>query len=743
MSESNVGKPLDRIDARRKVTGTATYAAEVAVANVAYAVVVGSAVACGELEAIDTTAARKAPGVFAVLTHENAPKLPTANDKSGHPDFKILQVLQDAKIFYADQPIAVVVADSLERAQHAALLVQPTFHAAQITSCQLAKGGEEYKPAHAGNRGPTDTSRGDFDAAFARAPIKIDATYTTPVENHNPMEMHSTIAVWQGNDHLTLYDSTQGIFNVRERIASMFNLPKENVRVINHFVGGGFGSKGSPWSHVGLAALAAKVVGRPVKLVVSRIQMQSLVGHRPTTIQHVALGCDAAGKLHAIRHDVTSETSRFDEFVEVAAVHTRMLYACPNVVTTHRLVRLDVPTPTFTRAPGASSGSYALESAMDELAYAAKIDPLQLRIANHATFDAQENKPYSSKSLLECYRRGAEAFGWVRRAKAPRQMRDGRWLVGYGMATATYPARQRPASAIARLRPDGSVLVQAGTQDLGTGTYTIMTQIAADMIGVPYERVTFELGDTTFPETPLSAGSFTAASTGSAVKMAGLALRDTLVALAVADPRSPLHGVPPLALAAADGALFVRERPQTREPLHAILARTGKPELTASYSSKENQFADDYSMHSFGAAFAEVRVDEELGVVRLARFTGAYAAGKILNPKTARSQYIGGIVWGAGMALTEAGVRDARSSRIMTRDLADYHVPVNADIPNLDVIMVDEVDPYVNEVGAKGIGEIGTCGAAAAIANAVYHATGRRVRDLPITLDKLLGDSRA
>jgi xanthine dehydrogenase YagR molybdenum-binding subunit len=717
MKDTLVGKPIDRVDGHAKVTGKATYAAEVQVANVAHAVIVGSRVATGTVAAIDTRAAKAAPGVLAVLTKDNAPQLPNLN-KQDTPQDKILQALQDNDVHYADQPIALVVADTLERAQYAASLVTASYGAGAAPIADIDAGGETMTPRSAGPRGEPDTSRGDFTRGIAGAKFKIEATYITPIENHHPMEMHATIAVWQGDDHLTAYDSTQGIFNVRNRLATIFAIPKENVRVINHFVGGGFGSKGSPWSHVALAALAAKAVGRPVKLVVTRQQMCSLTGHRPKTVQKIQLGCDAAGKLTAIAHHVTSETSRFDLFVEPSALQTRMLYSCPSVTTSHRVVRIDVPTPTFTRAPGEATGTYALESAMDELAYAANIDPLRLRLVNHARVDEGENKPFSSKSLLECYKRASEKFGWSRRKMAPRSMTDGKLLVGQGMATATYPARQLPATARARMRRDGTLLVQAGTQDLGTGTYTIMTQIAADALGLPIDKVTFELGDTNLPETPLSAGSFTASSTGSAVKTACLALKDKLAELATQKT-----------IPAADYA--------------AIVKQSGLPEIVVEKTSALAPHHDAYSMHSFGAIFAEVKVDEELGIIRLSRLVAAYAGGRILNAKTARSQLLGGIVWSIGMTLHEDTVRDPRTARVITRDLADYHVPVNADVPALDVIMVDEADPFVNEVGAKGIGEIGNTGANAAIANAVFHATGKRVRDLPIRLDKLLPEGRA
>lgn len=557
------------------------------------------------------------------------------------------------------------------------------------------------------------------------------------------MELHATTAVWQGDDHLTVYDATQGIFGVRARLATIFGIPKENVRVINHYVGGGFGSKGSPWSHVALAAMGAKAIGRPVKVVVSRPQMFSLTGHRPKTLQHVVLGADKDGRLVAIRHESTSETSTFDTFVEPSALQTRHLYSCPNVVTAHKLVKLDIPTPTFQRAPGEATGTFALESAMDELAYALKMDPVALRIKNHALRDEQENKPFSSKSLLQCYDQAAKRFGWSKRKPEPRTQRVGNELVGWGMATATYPARQLPASAIAKLRRDGTALVQSGTQDIGTGTYTIMIQIAADALALPYEKVTFELGDTAFPETPVSGGSFTASSTGSAVKLACRAAIKKLAELASKDPASPLFGTAVEVIQADGGALVIPNAPGKRDRFVDVIERAKIPEVTAQVKTQPTEAHKTMAMHSFGAVFVEARVDEELGIVRLSRVVAAYAAGKILNPKTARSQFLGGLVWAIGMATHEETVRDPRTSRVITRGLDDYHVPVNADVPELDVIMVDEVDEHVNEVGVKGIGEIGITGGSAAIANAVFHATGVRVRDLPIRLDKLLPEGRA
>jgi len=731
-----VGTGIDRVDGKKKVTGGATYAAEVQVANVAHAVLVGSTIGRGRVTAIDTRAAEAAPGVIAVVTHQNAPRFPGVTAKHEAND-RVVQGLQDDVVLYHDQPIAVVVADTLERAQHAATLVTATYDAAPAVADVELDLAAAFVP-DLGPRSPMHITRGDLAAGLAAAKTRLEMTYTTPVETHNPMEPHATIAVWQGADHVTLYDSTQAIFNVRRRLSTMLGLAPENVRVINHFVGGGFGSKGAPWSHVLLAAIAAKSCGRAVKLAITRPQMQSLVGHRPKTVQKLELGVDARGQLTAIRHDVVSETSRYDMFIESATGVTRMLYACPNVETVQRLVRLDVPTPTFTRAPGEATGTFALESALDELAYAAGLDPLELRRKNHADRDPENGKPWSSKSLLECYRRGAEAIDWARRPAKVRTLREGHWQIGLGMATTTRGSRQLPASARARLLPDGRVIVQAGTQDIGTGTYTIMTQIAADALALPLGDVRFELGDTALPEAPPSVGSFTAASTGPAVHNACVALRQQLIGRAAGDPASPLHGLAPDAIEADDGALVARADRKRRDGYAAIVARSGLPEISVELHTQANPDRDAYSVNGFGAVFARVRVDEDLGEVRVDRLVGAFAAGRILNPKTARSNLIGGMVWGIGQALHEHSVRDARSARMVTRDLADYHVPVHADVPDLELILVPEDDPHVNEIGAKGLGELSTPGVAAAIANAVYHATGIRVRDLPLTPDKLV-----
>lgn len=736
MNKSLLGKPIERLDARGKVTGEVEYAADVPVANVAHAVLVTSAITRGRVESIDVEAARRMPGVLSVLTPENAPKLAGGAERKA-PTERVLQLLQDDEVVYNDHPVAVVVADTLERAREAADTLAVKYAPASGVHIELEPQlSEAYRPKTAGPRAKPDTLRGDVEQALAKAPVKVDQTYTTPTQHHNPMEMHGLTAVWQGKDALTVYDTTQGIFGVRRKLAAVFGIAPADVRVISHYVGGGFGCKGTPWSHVVLCALAARVVNRPVKLVLTRQQMFALVGHRPETRQRVVLGAERSGKLTAIRHDVFSATSRFDEFSEPSALQTRMLYACPNVATSHRLVRLDIPTPTFMRAPGEASGTFALEVALDELAVELGMDPLELRLRNYAERDPDEDKPWSSKSLRECYAQAAARFGWARRKPAPGSMRDGRLWVGWGMATATYPARQSPASARVTLRKDGRVVVQTGSQDLGTGTYTILSQIAADTLGVPLERVRTEIGDTALPETPVSGGSQTAASTGSAVKLAALELRQKLIEAAVTDRQSPFFGAKAEAVDFAQGALVLRDTAK-REGYEALAARTSA-ELSAEARSSEKPERKSRSCHSFGAQFVEVKVDPDTSEVRVTRCVSAFAAGKLLNEKTARSQFMGGMVWGIGFALEEHTVRDRRSGRVVTRDLADYHVPVNADVPELEVLLVDEDDPYVSETGSKGIGEIGITGISAAIANAVFHATGKRVRDLPITLDKLL-----
>lgn len=704
------GEDRKRIDGRLKVTGGATYSAEWDVKNLAHGVLVQSTIPSGAITALDIREASAVPGVITILTADNAPKLP----KNGRaavapPHGRMLSLLQERAVRYNGEPIGVVVAETLEAATHAALLVRVTYREEKAL-VRMEEGlptAELYTQEVLGEQ--PSSKRGDATTALRSAPVKVEQTYTTPLETHSAMEPHATIAIWEG-DALTLYDSTQYVYGCARTVAKTFELPPDKVRVVSKFAGGAFGSKGSAWSHVILAAMAAKVVQRPVKIVLTRRQMFGLVGARPYTSQYLAIGAKKDGALAAINQVVSSSTSTFEDWVETATMQTRMLYAAPNVETSQKLVRMNIGTPTFNRGPGESSGTFALESALDELAEKLAIDPLALRLKNYTEKDPDNGLPFSSKSLRECYQRGAEKFGWSKRGK-PRARRDGKWLTGMGMSTATYPMKRQPAHATATLMTDGSILVRAATHELGCGTYTSMSQIAAEAAGVPVERIRFELGDTRLPENPISAGSMTASSTGPAVAAAAAALADLV--------------------SKTGGSLAGDWR--------AALAANGGQTIEAEGHAAQGEEKKKYSMHSFGAVFVEVRVDAELGIVRVSRVLGAYAAGRILNPRLAKSQFQGGIIYGLSMALHEHTLIDPRNGRYVNADLAEYHLPVNADIPEIEVLMIDERDPHVNPLGVKGIGEIGTTGVAAAVANAVYNATGVRVRDLPITLDKLLG----
>ena len=694
-----VGRPIDRTDGMLKVSGAARYAAEFSPSGLAYAVMALSTIPNGTIVSLDASAAERSPGVLSVLTHENAPKLPHGGKPPLEPPAgRTLSLLQDARVHYNGQPIAVVVADTFEHAVAGADVLKIRYREEEAElDFERAKAS-----AHAPKKmpqGETDLAWGDADAALAGAEVKLERTYTTPMEHHNPLEPHATVAAWDG-ERLTLYDSTQYISGVKQAVAKTLGIPVENVRVVSPFVGGGFGCKGSTWSHVVLAAMAARRAGRPVKLVLARPQMFGPVGGRPQTEQRIVLGAKKTGELVAVRHDVVSHTSAMEDYVEPAAMPTRELYAAPNGATTHRLARLNLGVPTFQRAPGEATGTFAIESAMDELAYELGIDPLELRLRNYAEANPSTGKPWTSKRLRECYAEAAQRFGWSRRPARPRSLREGRSLVGWGMATATYPAHRRPASASAKILPDGSAIVRSGTQDIGTGTYTVMTQVAAEALGMPVEKVRFELGDTLMPPAGVSGGSTTVASVAPAVQAACQAAREKKAA----------------ALAAG--------RP------HEV--------VEAQASAKAGEEEEKFASRSFGAVFVEAQVDEALGILRVPRIVAAYSVGRLMNAKLARSQLIGGLVWGVGMALTEESLLDERYGRYANNNLAEYHVPVNADIGEIDVSFCDEDDRTFNPVGARGIGEIGITGLTAAIANAVFHATGRRVRDLPIQLDDLI-----
>lgn len=715
--EQVIGKPLDRVDGRLKVTGGARYAAEAEVANVLYGVLVTSTVARGKIATIDSAAAEKVPGVVAVLTHRNMPRIPGRKEVPGTPDpstGRPLQPLQDDTVYHNGQPIAVVVANSLEHATQAASLVRVSYHqdqpVADFATAAARAFPHEQKGSERNARKSSDYERGQADQAFRAAAVRVEQSYVIPAEHHNPMEPHATVALWDG-PRLTLYEKTQGVDMTQRQVSQALGISAANVRVISPFVGGAFGTCLRTWPHTLIAALAARHLGRAVKLVLTRAQMFTMTGFRPYTAQKIGLGATREGKLTAIRAEATGQTSTYEEYTETVLTPARCLYACPNVRTQYRLAAMNVNTPAPMRGPGEASGIYALESAMDELAVALTMDPVELRVRNYADADPQNNLPWSSNSLRECYRAAAEQFGWSRRKPEARSMRDGRLLIGYGMAAATWPTHRQAATVEVRVLADGTAVVRTATADIGPGTYTSMTQIAADALGLPVAKVRVELGDSRLPPAPVEGGSMTLASVGSAVHEAALAARDEIRKLGGTDR----------AAAYAD-----------------ILKRHGRQHIEVTHKSKPGDEAKQFSSRAFGAHFVEVRVDPDLGTVRVARVVSRIAAGKIINPKTAHSQLVGGIVGGIGMALLEETIWDERNVRVVNANLADYHVPVNADIPAIDVQFIKEEDRHVNPLGAKGLAELALVGVAPAVANAVFHATGKRIRDLPITPEKLL-----
>ena len=757
------GKPIDRIDGRLKVTGAAKYAAEFNQNNMAYAFPVRSTIARGTITSIDTSATEKSGGVLAVLTHKNAAKLKALNPaeqmKAGASLLgEDLPPLQDNKVHYFGQFVACVVAETYEQARSAASLLKISYAVEKPAVDLKSELPNGYKPEKLfGEEAQINT--GKAAPLLAAAPIKLEQTYTTPTENHHPMEPHATVAVWEAADKLTLYDATQGVLMTRAIAAYFLNLKPENVRVLSPFVGGGFGSKGL-WLHIVMAAMAGQAVRRPVKLVLTRQMMTINIGRRPETSQKVALGAGTDGKLRVIRHHSDSYSNNISEYFEPCGTPTGTLYSAPVREITYQVARLNLGTPTFMRAPGESPGSFALESAMDELAYELNIDPVEFRVLNHTAVDPLTKHPFSGENLLECYRTGAEKFGWSQRKTPPRQTRSGRYLVGYGMATATYPAGRGSAAARVQIMINGNVKVMTASIDIGTGTYTVLSQTAADALGIPVERISVEIGDSNLPPAPLAGGSVTTASVHPAVLAAVEMLRKDLMGLAINDAKSKLNGRKPEEIAFADAKFFVRSDASISDSYADIMRRSNKvmmeacattmpasgpgfgppvaPCMVAPTASEENSDAKKYSFHSFGAQFAEVWVDDSLGTIRVKRFVSVQDVGRVMNEKTARSQIIGGVIFGLGAALMEATEYDQRWGNPVTRSLADYHVPVNLDVPEIDVHFINKPDPHISSIGARGIGEIGITGVAAAVANAVFNATGKRIRDLPLTPDKLL-----
>ncbi|MGZ2357055.1 xanthine dehydrogenase family protein molybdopterin-binding subunit [Streptomyces sp. 372A] len=688
-----LGAPAVRREGRAKVTGAARYAAERGLPGCLYAWPVPATVPSGRVTAVRTVDALAHPGVHSVLTHDNAPRL-------AEPDDPILAVLQDGRVPHRGWPVALVVADSLASARAGADALHITYETTPHDVLLTEDHPGLYTPEQANGGYPAVRERGDFDGAFEASPVRVDVTYTLePLHNH-PMEPHASTAHWSPAGHLTVYDSSQGATKVRDSLAAAFGIGTDRVTAVSEHVGGGFGSKGTPRPQAVLAAMAALHTGRPVELALPRRQMPALVGHRAPTVQRVRLGADADGRLTSVAQEIITHTSKVKEFVEQAAVPARVMYGSAHSRTTHRVTALNVPSPSWMRAPGECPGMYALESAMDELAAELGVDPVELRLRNDPADEPDSGKPFSSRGLAACLREGAERFGWAGRDPAPGVRREGALLLGTGVASATYPVYASASHASAHAAPDGTYRVAVNATDIGTGARTVLAQIAAEALGAPLDDVAIDIGDSDLPDAPLAGGSSGTASWGWAVHKAASALAERL--------------------AARTGPL----------PAEGVTVTADTTEETAEKSP--------YARHAFGAHFAEVAVDTRTGEVRVRRMLGVFAAGRILNSRTARSQFIGGMTMGIGMALTEGSTLDPVHGDFTECDLASYHVPVCADVTAVEAHWIEEDDPHLNPMGSKGIGEIGIVGTAAAVGNAFRHATGARVRTLPLTPDRVL-----
>ena len=733
-----VGQPISRIDGQLKVTGSARYTADIPLESLVHGAIVYSTIANGRIVSIDTADAENAPGVLVVLTHKNMPRMKAQPWSHLRPQGQTYLPLQDDQIHYAGQPVALVVAATLDQATYAGTLIKVAYEAHPPVVFDLRTAKEDaVEPSQ--RMWPLSSSVGDADKAIVGAAVKIEQTYTMSDRHHNPMEPHATLAVWDGDGSLTLYDSTQMVVGTKKLVSLVLGIPEEKINVVCEFLGGGFGGKSWSWPHTLLAALAAKVVNRPVLLQLSRAQMYSMVGHQAGTVQTIALGANSDGNLSGIRHDSINPTSVFDDYVEYAAMASRHLWrASGGIATSHRVIHVNRNSPVVLRAPMEAQGHFALECAMDELAYATGIDPVELRLRNDTDTDPYSGRPFSTRALRECLTKGAARFGWDIRTPEPRSMRDGRYLIGQGMAAAIYTHWRWPGKARVTINADGSALVEAAAHDIGTGTYTVMAQVAADVLGLAPDKVTVRLGDTRLPESHPAIGSATVSNATAAVMLAARAAREKAIALTLTGRAAPFAGAAPADVIVADGRLAL-VKTNSNVTYAELLARNGLSSLVGEgdYAPVE-QANGPKAFFSFSAVFAEVRVDAELALVRLNRFVGAYDAGRIINPKTARSQAIGGIIWGVGQALLEQSETDPASGQFINRNYSGYLIPTNADIPELDVLFVGDFDEEASPLGTKGLGELTAVSVAPAIANAVYHATGKRIRDLPITVEKLL-----
>ena len=709
MNDKTLNKPssstgMNRVDGRLKVTGAAKYAAEFNVKGLAYGVLVCSTIAKGSIRSIDSKQAQNAPGVLAVISHLNCPKVP---GYAAEPAKAPIKIFYDNKVLYNGHPVAMVIADTFERAQYAASLVKVEYDAEKhVTS---------LKDNLAGAVAPHDDAeykRGD-PSAWASAPVKVEQEYILPSEVHNPMELHAIVARWDAEDKITVWDKTQGVKDTQSNIARIFGIPVDNVEVHSKFVGGAFGSALQVWQHEVAAIIGAKVVKRPVKLMLTRADMFTSVGYRPLTWQKIGIGATADGKLVGIHHQAIGQTSTYEDFAEGPADVSRQLYACPNAYTSNKILSLDVGSPTWMRGPGPATGTFALESAMDELSYKLNIDPIELRLRNYAETDPESGKPFSGKNLKDAYKMGAENIGWHHRSQKPGLATKDGWLLGYGVSGGTFGADREPATVKAIMMADGTLVLQTAVSDIGPGTGTMAVSIAAETMGIPADKIRFDLGDSALPNAPQQGGSTITSSVGSAVYMACNALKEKFQQLI------------------GNGG---SDKPDYAQ----VLKQHNLSKLEVSIDSKAGAEVDKYAMYSWSVHFVAVLVNPLTGVVKLDKVTCVADSGRIISPKTARSQIMGGVIMGIGMALTEETVIDHRYGKVMNASFADYHVPVNADIPQIDALFVNKPDYNINPLGAKGMGEISLIGMAAAVANAVYNATGKRVRELPITPDKLM-----
>jgi xanthine dehydrogenase YagR molybdenum-binding subunit len=727
-----IGTAISRIDGLAKVTGAAKYAGEFSTSGLAHASVVTSTIAKGRITSIDTSHALSVEGVIDVLTHQNRPTMASTDSAykdDAAPDGSPFRPLYDDRIRFSGQPVALVVAHEPEIARFAASLVRVEYaEAAHVTDLY------DQRDAAVALETP-HRPRGAAEQAFAAAEVRHRGEYSVPIEHHNPMELFASTVIFEAGGRLTIYDKTQGVQNVQRYLCSVLGMEPDDVRVMSPYVGGAFGSGLRPQYQVVLAALAARALKRSVRLVLTRQQMYVL-GYRPAMIQQIELGANANGSLEAITHDAITVTSQYEDFHRQETGWSGLLYKCANAKYAHKLSRLDLATSCDMRGPSAAPAVYALECAMDELAVALNLDPLELRLRCYSDRDQHSDRPYSSKSLRECYRQGADAFGWSKRSPEPCSMRDGTELIGWGMATGVWEALQVPIAVRIVLTAKGHADVSCATSDIGTGTSTIMAQVAAEMLGIKMDSVTIRLGDSTLPQSPVEGGSWIAASVSNAIVTTSDAVRTELLRLAKQMPDSPLADAMADDVALAGGKI-VSKREISRAVSIAEVMRHGGVDLIDEERSTTFPDSGSHANNTHSAVFAEVKVDEQLGVIRVTRVVSAVAAGRILNTQTASSQIMGGVVWGIGMALHEQTLIDHKFGRIMNADIAEYHVPVNADVHDIKVIFVDEPDEIINPLGIKGLGEIGIVGVAAAVANAIYHATGKRVRDLPITLDNL------